>query len=269
MQALPPSPLPKRTPWQIQRAVVFALFMRELKGRVGHQWLGLLWTLVEPVVHVVVVLLMFVYLRHVTRANVELPVYLVTGLLPFFMFRNLALRCADAVTQNRGLFAYRQVKPIDTIVSRALLELSVYSAVYLLLLAGLAWLGFTVWPARPLPLAAMSLVLIALGGALGLVLAIVTHERPRLRSLVGMAFLPLYLMSGVIIPLDRVPAAYLEWLMLNPVLHLVELSRAGFIAYYPPLPGATLAYPAAVALGLAALGMNLYRVQRRELLAIG
>lgn len=269
MQAPTPVPLPKRTPWQIQRAVVFALFMRELKGRVGTQWLGLIWTLVEPVVHVVVVLLMFVYLRHVARTGVELPVYLVTGLLPFFMFRNLALRCADAVTQNRGLFSYRQVKPMDTIVSRALLELSVYSAVYLLLLIGLAWLGFTVWPAQPLVLAGMSVVLVALGAALGLVLAIVTHERPRLRSLVSMVFLPLYLMSGVIIPLERVPAEYLAWLQLNPVLHLVELSRAGFIAYYTPLSGTTLAYPALVSLVLAALGMNLYRVQRRELIAIG
>ena len=54
--------------------------------------------------------------------GLEFPVFLVTGMIPFLLFQNLSNRLMDAVEANRGLFAYRQVKPLDTLVSRAMVE---------------------------------------------------------------------------------------------------------------------------------------------------
>lgn len=261
------APTARRSPWEIQKAVVFALFIRELRARIEGRWLGLLWTVAEPVAHLAVVMTLFIAVRHLARPGIDAAMFLATGLVPFFLFRNIALRGADAVRQNFGLFSYRQVKPFDTLVSRALVETVLASLTYLVVLSGLAWWGLPVWPARPLELFAASAVLIALGFGLGLTLMVACTERPRLRTVVGLLFVPLYLLSGVIFPLDRVPSEWLAWLLLNPLLHLVDLMRQGFAAGYRPLPGAGLGYPAAWAIGVCALGLCLYRVHRRRLIA--
>jgi ABC-type polysaccharide/polyol phosphate export permease len=57
--------------------------------------------------------------------------------------------------------------------------------------------------------------------------------------------------------------------LLNPVLHLVELSRLYFIPNYTAVAGISLAYPAAWALVVAALSMSLYRVYRFRFLTFG
>jgi capsular polysaccharide transport system permease protein len=63
------------------------------------------------------------------------------------------------------------------------------------------------------------------------------------------------------------PREYIEILLWNPMLHLVELSRASFIAAYTPTRGINALYPALVMLVFGALGMLLYRARRQELIA--
>ena len=257
----------RRTSWAIQRSVVYALFVREIRAQIEGRWLGLLWTLFEPVAHLAILLLLFTFVRHLVSPGIDPSLFLVSGLVPFFMFRNLALRGADAAKQNTGLFSYRQVKPFDTLVARCLVEVAQHSLTYAILLSSLAWLGIDVLPDLPLELIGMSAVLIALGFGIALTLIVACHDRPRLRSLVGLVFAPLYLLSGVIFPLHGLPQEWVDWLLLNPVLHLIELSRHDFVAHYRLLDGVSLAYPAAWALVLCALGMSLYRVNRQRLLA--
>jgi capsular polysaccharide transport system permease protein len=261
------APTTRRSAWEIQKAVVLALFIRELRARVEGRWLGLLWTVAEPVAHLSIIMTLFIVVRHVVRPGIDPALFLATGLVPFFLFRNLSLRNADSVRQNFGLFSYRQVKPFDTLLSRTLVEIALSSLAYAVVLAALGWWGIEVWPAKPLELFAASAVLIALGFGLGLSLMVACTDRPRLRTVVGLMFVPLYLLSGVIFPLNSVPNEWLDWLLLNPLVHLVDLMRQGFAAGYPPLPGAGLAYPTAWALGLLALGLCLYRVERRRLIA--
>ena len=51
---------PKRSAWEIQRAVLQALLLREMKARVGGQWVGAVWTLLEPLAHVAVIVTVWV-----------------------------------------------------------------------------------------------------------------------------------------------------------------------------------------------------------------
>lgn len=268
VQSLPATPR-KRGALQIQRAVLLALVIRELRARVQGKWLSLLWMVLEPLAHVMLIVALFGFRRHVVSVNIEFPVFLVTGLLPFFIFRNLARRLPNAVSSNRSLFAYRQVKPMDTLVARAVVETSLYSAVYLAALMALGWAGYHWLPSAPLELIAVSALLLAFGIGLGIVFTVLVHQRPRVEAVIGMLFFPLYLLSGVIFPLHTISEKYLQWLLLNPVLHLIDLSRTYFLPYYEPLPGVNLAYPAAWTLVTAALGISLYRVYRHRLVATG
>lgn len=259
----------KRSPLQIQRAVLVALVIRELRARVQGRWLGLLWMLFEPLAHVLVLLTLIGFRHHVVSINVEYPVFLVTGLLPFFIFRNLARRLPNAIGSNRGLYAYRQVKPIDAMAARALVEIGLYGAVYAAALALLGWLGYHWLPFEPLEWLVVFAVLLALGASFGLLFAVLSHGRPKVESVIGMLFMPLYLLSGVIFPVHSLAPDIRQWLLWNPVLHLIDLSRQHFIPNVQPLPGAELGYPAAFALVTAALALALYRLKRHDLVAAG
>src|SRR5690242_4852375 len=122
----------KRSPLEVQRAVLFALFVRELKTRFNGSWSGLVWVLLEPLFKLLVMVAIFGALGRTVSPSIDYPVFVLTGLLPFYVFRNLVLRLMEAVDANRGLFAYRQVKPMDAIVSRALLEIVVLVATFAL-----------------------------------------------------------------------------------------------------------------------------------------
>jgi capsular polysaccharide transport system permease protein len=80
-----------------------------------------------------------------------------------------------------------------------------------------------------------------------------------------MLTMPLYLSSGVIFPVDRLPQEYLDWLLLNPLLHLVELSRHAFIPAYVPAPGVNASYPILFMLATCAAALLLYRADRLRL----
>jgi capsular polysaccharide transport system permease protein len=247
--------------------VLFALLLREMKARVGGQWVGAVWTLFEPLAHMAMLVAILGAMRGTLLPGIEYPVFLVTGLIPFFLFQHLAMRLMDGIEANRGLFAYRQVKPLDPLLARALVEALMNLAVYALTLGVLAWLGYHVVPHQPLEMIGVNLLLVFFGTAFGIFAAVLSHERARLRSFIRMTMLPLYFASGVIFPVDQLPREYIDWLLWNPLLHLVELSRHAFIGAYLPTDGVNGLYPMLFALTVAALGMALYRAKRLRLIA--
>jgi capsular polysaccharide transport system permease protein len=87
------------------------------------------------------------------------------------------------------------------------------------------------------------------------------------KSTLRMIMMPLYFASAVIFPVNTLPQEYLDWLLWNPVLHLVELSRYSFMAAYRPVDGVSVQYPLLFALCVAALGMALYRANRLRLIS--
>jgi capsular polysaccharide transport system permease protein len=257
----------KRSPLQIQRAVLLALVLRDLRGRVKGNWLSLIWMLFEPLAFAMLMVTALTLRSHLVALNVELPVFLVTGLLPFLIFRNLTRRLPTAVSSSRNLLAYRQVKPIDALIARAIVEALLFSAVYLSAISVLGWVGYHWVPHEPLELIVVSTLILLLAIGLGLVFTVLAHGRPRVQLMIDLAFYPLYFVSGVIIPLHNVPSQILQWLLLNPVLHLIELSRLYFIDSYQPVEGVNMHYPAFFTLVVMTLGLSMYRVYRHRLAA--
>ena len=258
--------LRRRGAWEIQRGVLFALLLREMKARVGGQWIGAVWTLIEPLAHTLILVSIYVAISGGRSfGGVEYPVFLVTGLIPFFLFQNLANRLMDSIDANRGLFAYRQVKPIDTMASRACVEAIMNMLVYGFTLTILGWLGYHVVPARLLEVFGVQLLMVMTGASFGIFAAVVSHDRPRLRSAIRMIMLPLYIASGVMFPVHFAPADVVSGLLYNPLMHLVELSRHAFIADYRPIPGVGLMYPLMFALTLMTLALMTYRADRLRL----
>lgn len=255
----------KRDAWEVQRAVLFALVLREAKARVGGQWIGAVWTVFEPLAHVLLILTIFGVIRGASIPGLEFPVFLVTGLLPYFLFQHLTVRLMDGIEANRGLFAYRQVKPLDTLLSRACVETIMNLLVYVVTLSILGRLGFSVVPQGALEVIGVNVLLCILGTGCGVFFAVLTHDRPRLRSTIRLSMTLMYFFSGVIFRIDLVPHDYREWMLLNPLVHLLELSRHAFIPAYQTAAGVNAVYPLVCALVVCAMAMLLYRADRLRL----
>lgn len=267
MDALPSSTRRKRTPWEIQRAVWFALLQRELKARFGGRWVGWFWVLFEPLAHIGYLLVLFGSIRHHFMPGVSFELFLLIGLVGFFMFRDASLRVMGSVDGNRALFGYRQVKPIDPIIARVALDTLLHTAVLAVFLLVFEWAGIDAMPARPLEVLACFVLLLAFGLGLGLLFVVLTDDVPQVRIVIRLAYLPLYLISGVIFPLQALPPGVLDWLTWNPLLHLIERLRGFYFDQYVVLPEASLGFAAEWALVTLAVGMGLYRLRRHRLLA--
>jgi capsular polysaccharide transport system permease protein len=258
----------RRSPWQVQRAVLFALLIREMSTRVGGQWVGAIWTLLEPLAHMLVLIAVIGAMQGGNpMPGIDFAIYLATGLTTYFLFQNLAMRLMDGIDANRGLFSYRQVKPIDPLLARSSVEVLMNLSVFAFTLGLLGWLGHDVLPARPLEAIVCIAMVTMLGTGYGILAAVISHERPRLRSLLRLVMLPLYFISGVIFPVDLLPRDTLELLLWNPMLHLVEITRSTFVPAYKPADGINLLYPLLCTLGYLTVGLALYRRDRHRLVA--
>jgi capsular polysaccharide transport system permease protein len=243
----------------VSAAVWKAIFLREALTRLFGARASWLWLLVEPVVHVGFMVFVYAGIRVRSIGGIDTVVWVMTGLLAFFLFRRTSVQVSNAVNANQALFVYRQVKPVDAALVRAVLEGFLLLAISFLLFAGAAILGRAVMPADPLAVLAAFAGLWLLGLGFGLITSVATEMVPELGRVIQMWMLPLYLVSGVIFPLSAVPDPYRGWLMLNPVAHGVESARLGFASYYHAVPELSLAYLFGFGLSALFVGLALYR----------
>ncbi len=233
----------------------------------SRQRAGWLWLLLEPVVHIVFLMGLFTMFRVRVLGGIDVAVWIMVGLLAFFVFRRPAAQAASVLANNQVLFSYRQVKPVDAVLVRAVLEGVLMAVIAIILFAATALYGVLSFPADPMAVVGgfFGLWLYGLGYMLITSAAIVVQ--PELGRVMILALLPLYLVSGVMFPLTIIPPPYRDWLLINPVLHGVEATRAGFATHYQVSSELSIAYLYGCALIAIFLGLALHRYFARRLAA--
>ncbi len=250
-----------RSHFQIQRDVIYALLLRELSSQFGKSRGGFVWVLVEPVAHLLVPVVIFGFIKQRLVPGVEFPVFLVYGFLPFLFFKTICLQIVDGVNAAQGLLSYRQVLLMDVFIAKVLAYAVIQSVVFTVVLAGLAMLGYDVLPERPVELAGVLGLTALLAFGLGVVFAALASLIPDARPVIHILFMPLYFMSGILFPVTLFPDDWVRLLSINPVLHLVELSRAMALDGFETMKYTSIAYPVALALVATVIGLMLYRLR--------
>lgn len=254
-----------RSGLEVQQAAVKALFLREIKTRFGKYRLGYLWAILEPAAHLMVLLTIFGFIMHRTMPDISFPVFLLNGLIPYFLFSNIATRSIGAIEANQGLFNYRPVRPIDTIISRALLETIIYSGVYIILMSVVGLLGedFTLSNITLIIMTWTLLVVLSLG--IGLIFMTLGKTFPETEKFLPILIKPLYFISCVMFPLHAIPKEYWPYLLWNPLIHVVELSREAVVTGYIS-EGGNLNYLALCSLVALFIGLAVYRNREEAML---
>lgn len=197
--------------------------------------------------------------------DISFPVFLLNGIIPFFIFSNIATRSVGAIEANQGLFNYRPVKPIDTIIARAMLETLIYVLVYILLMTvvGLAGEEFSISGFINLVITWFLLVLLSCG--IGLIFMVLGKTIPETEKFLPIIIKPLYFVSCVMFPLHSIPKDYWPYLLWNPLVHAVELSREAVVQGYIS-EGVSLNYLAITTLIIFFLGLAMYRNREEAML---
>lgn len=231
-----------RSSLSVTFAVWSALFLREAVARLSATRGAWVLIVLEPVLHVGFMLMVFGALRAHNMINADTAVWLVLGLSSYFTVQNVFQRAMGAIDANRALFAYRQVRPIDTVIVRAGLEslLGLIILVFLLLILG--YLGRPIIPDQFLEACAAFFGLILCGLGIGLIISVSNHLVPETGSLLNFLFKPLYFISGAVMPLSIISVKYREWAFWNPLAHGIELLRKSYFPVYHAAPEANFEY---------------------------
>lgn len=248
-----------RTSLEVSLAVWGALFLREAWVRLFASRAAWVWLIVEPVAHAVMLMVLFASLRDRSVEGVaEFAPFLLVGIMGFQVFRHTATRCMASIDAARSLFVYRQVKPVDTVLVRGLLEGVLQVFIFIVLLFAMFMWGYEeAMPHDGLVFVLAFVLMWMVGLGLGLVLSTGILLAPEFARLAGLVMLPLYFLSGVFYRPQLAPPEVREWLMLNPLLHGIEAMRAAMFPGYHMLPEVTLWYPAYFGLVLVFLGLAL------------
>ena len=247
-----------------QGRVLLALMLHEATTRYGGSRLGYLWALVEPVVYITVLVLIRRGVGgHVPIGN-SMFVFVATGTLPFFLFRNVAGKVSSGLSANDALLTYPVVKPPDVVLGRALLEGATLLLVCVIVFGSLQEFSGDALPNDYITVLSALSVLFSLGMSVGLLISLLQAFFPSIAMVTSVFLRMLYWFSGVFYLPSSLPPSAIAYLKWNPLLHCIEWFRVGF---YPRYTSYVLSVQYAVvwALALALVAFASERLLRAQM----
>ncbi|MGI9273630.1 MAG: ABC transporter permease [Endozoicomonas sp.] len=257
----------KRSSLKIQLAVINALLRRELKTRFGQYRLGMAWALIEPVLQILVFMGLFYFRDRTAMGGLELPIFLATGIAPFLYFKKVITQSLNAVSANRNLLIYRQVRVFDPFIARFVLEFALAFAVFCVIVAGSWWIGYKVEIISSLYFLLIYLQLSFFAFGLGLIFGVINTLYPEPGKFIPPLLQPLMFISGTFFSINELPPSVQDWLLWNPLIHAFELMRSCFSHDYDTSL-VSQEYLALCTLVAMTLGMLMFRANWRKMLTV-
>ena len=245
-----------------QLIVIDALIYRELLTKKNYSFLGFLGVIFEPLI------ITFVYLiiLKLIRANIDIgldPIlFFGTGILIFSFFISILNRSTNALKANINLFYYKRVKPIDTIIARIIIEISILFIVYSLILSLVFYIKNEIILENLPSLLLVFIFVTILAFSAGLISIIIINKIEYFRIILSLISRPLFFTSGAIFPLKIVPYEFKKLLLWNPLLHAIEIARNALDSRYELNEQISLAYLSYITLFL--LGIAIFSYMRNE-----
>lgn len=253
--------------WAVWRALFLREAMQVLTAKEGEY--GWIWIVVNPLLLIIFLILMFTFIRMRIIEGMETEVWIMTGVLFYYLFQLPANQASNAINANKQLIAYRQVKVVDTILVKGFLSIYLQLLVAIVILLG-SWVlfQFDIFPDTLLTIIEAAALMALLGVGYAMVHAVCKIMSPFVAKILDFMHRPLFITSGVIFPLERfqnIPEVF-EYLTYNPLMHGVAAVRHGFADPYLPFEPIEIDYLAKWAVGSFFFGLLLIRRYEQQIL---
>lgn len=253
-----------RKGWDIQRRVIGALMLRELTTRFGRENIGFLWIMVEPLLFALLVGLLWRVTKGPIEFGVEIVAFVVSGYIPLVFFRSVIIRAINSFAANGSLMYHRQIKILDIILVRFLIEMIGHMMSYLVVGLGLAAFGLF-----PMP---YDVGMIILGWvyyclftfSLALIIAPLSEYSEVVEKFVPVTTYLMVPFSGTFFIVSALSPDAAQVALYSPPVHAMEMMRYGLFG--PSIdPHYDFIFPLAFCLPVTALGLFLCRAVRKRL----
>ena len=212
---------------QIQLRVISALFMRDVIARFGRNGLGFLWLFLEPMMFAVGVTIIWSYTHH-TQGNIPIAAFILTGYSGLVLWRSLINRLMAGVASNKGLLYHRNVKIIDLLYARGLMEFIACTISFILLTIIFSTLGLISLPDDPLKAFAGWVLYAWFAFAFGLIASFMGAANEifdRVAHVLMYLSMPL---TGGFAMVNWLPPEVQDILLMSPLVNAMELLREGY-----------------------------------------
>lgn len=213
------------------RDLVRALVLRDLKVRYRRSAIGFLWTMLQPLLTMVVLTAVFSAIFRFDLPNY--PVYALAGIMFWNFFSQSITASMNSLKENAQLFTKvpvpKELFPVSTVIAGVInLLLALIPLFAILLITG--------HPIRPgilfLPVAILLAALFTLGAGLLLSpLAVFFHD---ILEMVGVLLTLFMYLTPLFYPMSIVPERYLWAVRFNPIRSILEVFRDPI--YYGKIP---------------------------------
>lgn len=212
----------------VQSRVIHAFLLRETRTRFGRSRLGYFWALFEPMAYILTMVAVFSALGRGAPAGMDITLFFFTAIIPWLLFLKMMTGLSGAIGANQQLLTYPQVKTLDVVVARIILEFSTLLIVAVLYLIGLSFFGIQITIDSVLLTLVGLLMATGLGIGMGLVGGVIRLYMPAWSNFQSILSRVLFFTSGKFFLAESLPITLQEWLWYNPVLHVVEWTRSAF-----------------------------------------
>ena len=246
-----------------QIRVIGALMIRDAMSRFGHDNIGFFWVIGEPMLLTCGVMALWTISNQTHDTGVGVVPFALTGYSYITLWRHIVQKSVRVMTFNAALCFHHQVRFVDLLIARALLEtVSIFSA-FTVTYIPLALLGFAPIVRDPLLMLGGWL----LGGwfsfAFGLIIAAISELSEPVERFIQPAMYLTIPITGVFFMLDWLPEAAQKALLWSPLVTGIEMFRGGLfpveiMTHYAPL------YTALWCAALTAIGLPLCGYAQRH-----
>jgi ABC-type polysaccharide/polyol phosphate export permease len=208
--------------------VLRALLLREIITRFGRHNLGVLWLVVEPMLFTLGVMGLWILIGLHRGSGIPITAFAITGYSSVLLWRNCATRSGMAIQQNFNLLYHRNVRVLDVLLTRILIEVAGASASFAILSLTFLSLGLIPPPEDLLQVLAAWLMLAWFGAALALVIGAGTAYSEAVERLWHPAAYLLFPLSGAAFMVEWLPRGFQDLVLYLPMVHGVEMLRNGY-----------------------------------------
>ena len=212
---------------------VGAVVMREIITRYGRDNIGFVWLILEPIIFTLGVIafraVISPYYGGGFAHGLSLVTFLLTGYMPFLVFRHLASASLHCLRRNAALLYHRRIGVLELYTARFIVEIAGVLLGFWTSVIGFSFFEVIRPPDDPLLVHLGWMYCAWFSIAFAMILGALS-EFSRIVERIWQPFGYLAIIaSGVFYMAEWIPSAYRETVLhFNPMLHFFELIRDGY-----------------------------------------
>lgn len=208
------------------------LSLRNVKIRYRQALIGSLWAIIKPTVTVLVFLIVFKYIIKLQiKENLYFELFLLCGLIPWFLFSQLITDLINSHTDNPNLLTKVYIPRIIIPCSYILVNfLEFLISTFVLIFISIFFFDLFYINISLFFLASILMIIFCI--SLGSFLSIIVIQYRDIKHIIPIILQAGIFLSPIAYGLDFVPERFQSIYSLNPILSVIEIYRAAFLEDY-------------------------------------